>query len=114
MKQYNCRVRLKGDVGIEVPKQNVSEIEIHMLRAIHGPDAVVGIKMLAETNITQEDEIRRLGDIYTDKVVEAALGVKIMRFAQIEESPGEEVEDIPERSIERAEPMAAIAAKDKK
>lgn len=85
MKHYNCRVRLGGSVLHEVPKQNVSEIEINLFRAIHGPDAVVGIKMLVETNASQEDELRRLGDIYTDKVIEKALGVKIMRFAAIVE-----------------------------
>jgi len=90
MKQYNCRVRLGGGVGHEVPKQNVSEIEINFFRAVHGQDAVVGIKKIAEVNISQEDELRRLGDIYKDKVVEAALGVKIIRFAPIVEDADED------------------------
>ncbi len=109
MKQYNCRVRLGGGVGHEVPKQNVSEIEINLFRAIHGPDAVVGIKKLAEVNISQEDELRRLGDIYKDKVVEAALGVKIIRFAPIVEDADDDepvaVAMPPEVQKVEAEPL---------
>lgn len=99
MKHYNCRVRLRGDVGLEVPKQNVSEIEIHMLRAIHGQDSVVGIKKVSEVNTTQEDELRRLGDMYTDKVVEAALNVKITRFSAIEESPDDPEDVVPAQEL---------------
>lgn len=87
MKYFNCRVRLGGSVLHEVPKQNVSEIEINLFRAIHGPDSVVGIKRHCETAISQEDELRRLGDIYGDPVVEKALGVKIVRFGAVEEDP---------------------------
>lgn len=99
MKHYNCRVRLGGSVLHEVPKQNVSEIEINLFRAIHGQDAVVGIKRHCETTISTEDELRRLGDIYKDAVVEKALGVKILRFApvieEVDDGPDEVVEPLP-------------------
>lgn len=102
MKHYNCRVRLGGSVLHEVPKQNVSEIEINLFRAIHGQDAVVGIRRHCETTISTEDELRRLGDIYKDKVVEKALGVKILRFAPVieeaDEGPEEVVEPLPAKA----------------
>ena len=94
MKFFNCRVRLGGGVDHEVPKQNVSELEINLFRAIHGMDAVVGIKRHCETNITQEDELRRMGDIYSDPVVEKMLGVKITRFKAVEEDADPE-DDVP-------------------
>lgn len=102
MKFFNCRVRLGGGVEHEVPKQNVSELEINLFRAIHGADAVVGIKRHCETNISQEDELRRLGDIYGDPMVEKMLGVKITRFKAVEEDADEDasvaVEAVPQKN----------------
>ena len=108
MKFFNCRVRLGGGVDHEVPKQNVSELEINLFRAIHGMDAVVGIKRHCETNITQEDELRRMGDIYSDPVVEKMLGVKITRFKAVEEDADPE-DDVPV-AVSQKNPDAVAAA----
>ena len=108
MKFFNCRVRLGGGVDHEVPKQNVSELEINLFRAIHGMDAVVGIKRHCETNITQEDELRRMGDIYSDPVVEQMPGVKITRLKAVEEDADREY-DVPV-AVSQKNPDAVAAA----
>jgi hypothetical protein len=110
MKFFNCRVRLGGGVEHEVPKQNVSELEINLFRAIHGADAVVGIKRHCETNINQEDELRRLGEIYGDPVVEKMLGVKVTRFKPVVEDGDEDEEYVEEPVVGVHKSPEAVAA----
>lgn len=46
MKLYTCKVRLGGNVNFEVPKEEgLTAAEIMVLRAIHGTDALVDLKV---------------------------------------------------------------------
>jgi hypothetical protein len=110
MKFFNCRVRIGGGVEHDVPKIDVSELEINLLRAIHGDNAVIAIKLKGEKDISQEDELRRLGETYEDSVVDKLLGVKITRFKPIVEDTDEDDEYVEEPVIGVHKSPEAVAA----
>lgn len=64
MKLYSCRVRLHGSVMNEVFKEAVTATEIHVLRALHGPDAVLDITPRADIERTSAEERDRLAFQY--------------------------------------------------
>jgi hypothetical protein len=60
-------VRLAGDLGYVVPRDNFNPVswpEIDVIRFIHGEDAVVEIKPIARVNQTAKQEKERLRLIY--------------------------------------------------
>lgn len=59
MQLYNCKVRLHGSVLHEVRKEDVTASEIEVLRAIHGPDAVVDITHTGRSDRSRTDVFER-------------------------------------------------------
>lgn len=43
MRLYNCKVRLSGSLYNEVQKSNVTAAEVHILKILHGGDAVIDL-----------------------------------------------------------------------
>lgn len=104
MKLYNFRVRVGGNILHEVPKIGGTEIEIRMMRKIHGDDAVVAIKTTGEDDRTEEQEMARLMDVYGEEVVMKATGW-VPPEAPIADSPDEE--DIPVAVVPQKQRKAA-------
>ena len=60
MRLYSCKVRLGGSLYNEVLKSEVTAAEIHILRALHGNDAVIDVKEIGKNKISQPEERDRL------------------------------------------------------
>lgn len=60
MQVFNARIRLAGALETEVSKRGLTVPEIHILRRIHGPDAVVGLEHVGYAEIDPADERERL------------------------------------------------------
>ena len=81
MKLYHCRVQIGGDVGgHEVPKRNITEKELRLLKHIHGNDTIKGLEPAGEIERDDMDEYRRLATIYRQKRVEKFFGVELENF----------------------------------
>ena len=95
MKFYNCQVRLGGSVLASVPKYNISDKEIHVLRNVHGDDAVVNIVEVKPENRNEKTEIEMLTTVYGAKAVEATFGRAMMKddIVASEETPSAKVPD---------------------
>lgn len=66
MKLYDCKVRLGGSLYNEVPKTGLTAAEIHILRHLHGNDAVADITEAGKNSTTQAQERERLIEVYGD------------------------------------------------
>jgi len=69
MKLYSCKVRLNGSLYNEVPKSDVTAAEIHILKMLHGDDAVIGVEETGKNKATQAEERDRLEAIYGEGIV---------------------------------------------
>lgn len=76
----NCTVRLGGNLLHEVGKENVSNLELKVLRKIHGNDAVVNVQRISSKEADELEEAYRLARIYGKKVVEDTLKVSLDDF----------------------------------
>lgn len=74
MELYDAKVRLNGKIQNEVPKTSITAAELLVLRAIHGDDAVVDLKIAGDEPKSHDDERDRLGRLYGDKVVRELFG----------------------------------------
>lgn len=86
MQLFDCRVRVGGQISHEVPKECVTEMEVNVLRHIHGADAVAGFKKHGSVDRDKDEEINRLVGEYGADKVSAALNVVVNTFAPIVES----------------------------
>lgn len=77
MKMFKCSVRLGGNVNHIVPKNGVSDLEIIVLRSLHGNDAVVDIKSVGESDVSKRDELQRLSNSYGKETIEELFRVKL-------------------------------------
>lgn len=85
MEFYNCRVRLAGQITHDVPRARVSQREVTLLRAIHGPDAIIELKAVDVVEYTRpqlEEHYMELAREYGRYRVEEALGVTLDRFEE--------------------------------
>lgn len=64
MQVFNAKIRLGGSVLHEVRKQRITVPEVTILRAVHGPDAVVDIELVDDIEIDPAAEWNRLARIY--------------------------------------------------
>lgn len=80
MDMYNCRVRLGGNVLHDVPRTEISEKEIHLLRDLHGADAVFDMRKVATIVRDEADELMELAKTYGRPKVEACFKVKLDGF----------------------------------
>lgn len=73
MQVANCHVRLSGDISNEIWKSCVTPAEVLVLRAVHGPDAVVKFEPITgkatPDRRAHDGEFNRLRDTYGEKVV---------------------------------------------
>jgi hypothetical protein len=60
MKLYSCKVRLSGSLYNEVRKTDVTAAEIHVLRVLHGSDAVVEVFETGKNKMAQTGERDRI------------------------------------------------------
>jgi hypothetical protein len=109
---YDCKVRIGGSLFNEVRKAGATAAEVHLLKHIHGHDAVVEIRPVGAIEIDDEDERERLGIAYSlgdpsmlspdampgAKLVRDLFGVesmplpqKLKGFAEIDTIPDEPV-----------------------
>jgi hypothetical protein len=104
MKLYDCQVRLSGNINHSVPKFKCSDLEILMLRHLHGNDSVVHIRSAGSDDKRSEmDEYKHLAGIYGQEKVEALFMVKLDLNSVI-------VEDDPDESAEISLPASVAAA----
>ncbi len=82
MELFNCTVRLAGNVNHEVPRLNVTQREMQLLRDIHGADGVVNTKPAKQTTVerTDEEDLLLLAKQYGKARVEACFHVKLDNF----------------------------------
>ena len=81
MKLYNCRVQVGGDVGgHEVPKKNITEKELRLLKHMHGNDAIKALEPAGDIVREDMDEYRRLATIYRPARVAKFFGVDLENF----------------------------------
>lgn len=80
MKLYDCRVRLGGNLLHDVPKVKISGKEIHLLKSIHGDDAIVGVSEKDDVQRDERDELFRLARIYGKKRVEDTFRTTLENF----------------------------------
>jgi hypothetical protein len=68
MHLYNATVKLKNPKDTtwthELPKEKLTPAEVHILKALHGADAVTNIKPIGDKNINHVKEIDRLRLVY--------------------------------------------------
>lgn len=68
MQTLNCLVALGGDTRNTVPKTGITVAEAHLLRAIHGADALLDVEPLDdEAEARPKEEIARLAERYQAK-----------------------------------------------
>lgn len=103
LKIYDVSVRHAGNLGHEIPKSGVSNIEITLLRRIHGEDAVVNIKQIGARDVeSEQDEYFRLARHYTRQKVERAFNTVLDGFERWLEAQVEvEHQQIAARAEER-------------
>lgn len=89
MKQFNCKVRIMGEVKDEVAREGVTNAEITVLRAIHGHDGVVDVQQIAgaaqtKDPVTEEfrdrteaEERFRLEQFYGEAIVGRLFGAPV-------------------------------------
>lgn len=95
MRLLDCQVRLGGNINHVVPRYNVTDHEVIMLRDIHGNDAVVGIKLTkGEADRTDMEECVRLASIYGQEKVESLFRVKLDLDTVVVESPEEQTVEV--------------------
>ena len=81
MKLYHCRVNLGGDVGAhEVPKRNITDKELRLLKNIHGDDSIRGLEPAGEVERDDGDEYKRLAMIYMPRRVEKFFGITLDNY----------------------------------
>jgi hypothetical protein len=118
MKLYNCRVRLAGQVTMEVPKYAVTEKEVALLRAIHGNDAVLGFRIVGNDDKRSDlDEMQRLAAYYGATLVEKTFGMQLPNVIEIEEGEDPDFSTtLPVDDVlpDEAEEIAEIIAEPKK
>ncbi len=87
MKLYDGIVRLEGSVANEVAKTGMTAAEVEVLRALHGADAVVGLKPSKPASVkrTSVQERERLMSIYADSSSLTAVdaGKKAAMFTEL-------------------------------
>jgi len=124
----SCKVRLAGNMGMEVVRDAfnpVSYPEVEILRYIHGDDAVLDVKVIGEAEQSARDEKERLSLKYGTSVVEtvypgrnpSALELEMPK-AKVEEQPwhnplDKEVVGFDSDPVIRAEKANAVQAKAK-
>jgi hypothetical protein len=63
----NIMVALGGDIGMTVPKRNVTAAEIAVLQTIHGNDAILNIEPSGVVKRTMRVERARLDQVYSSE-----------------------------------------------
>jgi hypothetical protein len=102
---YNCTVRLGGNLMQTVPKHNVTQPEIRLLRAIHGADGVADIGQFGEDARDERTVHLELAREYGRARVEKTLGVSLDDFDEWLE---QQLQDAPKGM---ALPGAGVAPK---
>lgn len=81
MRIINCAVILgDGEVLHTVPKQRVTELELRILRVIHGGDRITNIQHIGDIHATEQSEHLELAKKYGRKIVEDTFGVELIGF----------------------------------
>jgi hypothetical protein len=105
MKLYDCTVRLNGSLHNEVNKADVTPAEVHVLRALHGSDAVINVKPAMDgkkhkvSKVKSAEERARLTAIYANPTSLTAEDSKKKR-AMLTELFGHESMPLPEELVE--------------
>lgn len=117
MDMFNCRVRLGGRVEHDVPRVEISEKEIHLLRAIHGSDAVFELRKVSTIARDETDEMMELAKIYGRPKVEECFRVKLdgfeawMQKQRQEQDEAEAKANEERRAAEKAERTKSVEVK---
>lgn len=97
MQRVKCEVRLSGDVGNTVLKENVSPAEIVVLTAMHGEGAVVNVQPTHMCKTPHSAERSRLSTTYGHHVVDRLFPGEFSRLpvslAAISGEAGDEEEE---------------------
>lgn len=81
LKILNCIVALGGsDANHSVPKDRITELELRLLRKIHGGEAISKIQSIGFINMTERAEHLNLAMRYGREMVEDTFGVELSGF----------------------------------
>jgi hypothetical protein len=115
MQTVNCVVAIGGDQGNTVPKFGITIAEVAVLRAIHGPDAIIDIELAGDVERGNRDERLRLLKEYVARDEDGKLIVENL-FPGVGAKVPEDLEDLglPEelmKPLERASQKPAKRGK---
>jgi len=124
---YSAKIRLGGKLENEVWKHEITAPEIHVLRSLHGADAVLEINSVGKkVKRTEDQERARLAQVYRngpekagEKLISSIFGVAgalpttvpNVGFKEVEEFD-EDKDEIVEEKIERTPITAPVAKPD--
>jgi len=81
MKLLDCTLRLGEGVTHSVPKHKITELELMLLKHIHGDDAIADLKQVGEIHLDNNAEYRKLARYYSVKNVETCFDIKLDNFS---------------------------------
>ena len=119
MQLVNCVVALGGDQGMTVPKFGITVAEVAVLRAIHGPDAIIDVELAGETDISNRDERKRLLTNYLARDEDGksiaenlfpGVGAKVPEFLEDLDLPEEVMKPVERASMTTPAPKRGKAA----
>ena len=82
VKVYEGQIRPAGNVLHSVPRKDVTDREMRILRSIHGNDCVVNLTMLGTVDIDEREHYMELAHKYGTQRVERLFGVMLDDFAE--------------------------------
>ncbi len=80
VKLHTCKVRLAGQVQDQVEKTAVTAAEMHVLRVIHGEDAITDIVETGDVDRSEAMERDRLEFIYSEDLIRRVFGATVARI----------------------------------
>lgn len=113
LKVYDCKVILGDEVQARhiVPKKDVTEMELRLLRRIHGKDRVTEVRQTEQLNVDINNHYHELAMAYGANQVEEAFGVVLDDHDQWLADRDEQQENEREERMRREQRAAKFAPK---
>ena len=86
MKLLNCTVQLGGDKTHSVGKTKITELELNLIRHIHGNESIENLRQVGEIEVERNSEYRSLARFYGAPSVEKCFDIKLDGFSDWLES----------------------------
>ncbi len=81
MKLLDCTVQLGGTKTHSVAKHKISELELKLLKHIHGSEAITDLRQVGEIEVNKDKEYRNLARFYGASAVEKCFDIELSDFS---------------------------------